>query len=50
MVELSPFRTVVDLRGPAMFGILSCPPIDATIEGANEDWSGCDDHTWSGGW
>ena len=50
MVELSPFRTVVDLRGPAIFGILSCPRIDATIEGANEDWPSCDDQNWSGGW
>ena len=50
MVELSPFRTVVELRGPAMFGILHCGSIDATIEGTNEDWPSCEEHNWAGGW
>ena len=49
MVELSPFRTIVDLRGPAMFGFLHCGAIDATIEHANQDPPRCDEHNWSGG-
>ena len=35
MVELSPFRTVVDLSGPPLYGILNCGAMDATIENAN---------------
>lgn len=50
MVELSPFRTIVDLRGPAIYGILNCGRMDATITGANEDWPSCDSTTWTGGW
>jgi hypothetical protein len=36
MVELSPFRTVVVLSGPPLYGILNCDAMDVTIENANQ--------------